>query len=70
MKGDMDLDAMIEQLYKKKLLAEPLVEMLCTKTKELLMTESNVVQIQAPVTVVGDIHGYDAMLIIRRKLVN
>lgn len=57
MKGDMDLDAMIEQLYKKKLLAEPLVEMLCTKTKELLMTESNVVQIQAPVTVVGDIHG-------------
>lgn len=54
----MDLDAMIEQLYKKQLLAEPLVELLCTKTKELLMTESNVVRIQAPVTVVGDIHGY------------
>lgn len=58
MKGSMDLDAMIEQLYKKQLLAEPLVELLCTKTKELLMTESNVVKIQAPVTVVGDIHGY------------
>lgn len=57
MKGTMDLDAMIAQLYKKQLLAEPLVEMLCTKVKELLMTESNVVQIQAPVTVVGDIHG-------------
>lgn len=57
MKQTMDLDVMIAQLYKKQLLAEPLVELLCTKTKELLMTESNVVQIQAPVTVVGDIHG-------------
>lgn len=57
MNGSMDLDAMIEQLYKKQLLAEPLVELLCTKMKELLMTESNVVKIQAPVTVVGDIHG-------------
>lgn len=58
MSPSMDLDAMIEQLYKKQLLAEPLVEMLCTKTKELLMTESNVVKIKAPVTVVGDIHGF------------
>ena len=30
---------------------------MCAKTKELLMKESNVVHIQAPVTVVGDIHG-------------
>jgi serine/threonine-protein phosphatase PPG1 len=53
----LDLDVMIEQLYKKQLLAEPLVQLLCTKTKELLMNESNVVHLQAPVTVVGDIHG-------------
>lgn len=63
----LDLDAMISQLYKKQLLAEPLIELLCTKTKELLMTESNVVKIQAPVTVVGDIHGqyYDLLEIFK-----
>ena len=33
------------------------IEAICAKTKELLMKESNVVHIQAPVTVVGDIHG-------------
>lgn len=34
-----------------------MVEAICAKTKELLMKESNVVHIAAPVTVVGDIHG-------------
>ena len=34
-----------------------MIEAICAKTKELLMKESNVVHIQAPVTVVGDIHG-------------
>ena len=33
------------------------MEAICAKTKELLMKESNVVHIAAPVTVVGDIHG-------------
>jgi hypothetical protein len=33
------------------------IEAICAKTKELLMLESNVVHIAAPVTVVGDIHG-------------
>jgi serine/threonine-protein phosphatase PPG1 len=42
---------------KKELLAESVIEAICAKTKELLMKESNVVHIQAPVTVVGDIHG-------------
>ena len=47
--------------------AEPVIEAICEKTKELLMKESNVVQIQAPVTVVGDIHGqfYDLIEIFR-----
>ena len=53
----MDLDECIERLYKKELLAESVVEAICAKTKELLMKESNVVHIAAPVTVVGDIHG-------------
>jgi serine/threonine-protein phosphatase PPG1 len=53
----IDLDACISQLYKKQLLAESLIEAICAKAKELLMKESNVVHISAPVTVVGDIHG-------------
>jgi serine/threonine-protein phosphatase PPG1 len=53
----MNLDECIERLYKKELLAEPVIETICQKTKELLMKEKNVVHIKAPVTVVGDIHG-------------
>ena len=53
----IDLDACIQTLYQKKLLAESIIEALCAKAKELLMKESNVVHIAAPVTVVGDIHG-------------
>lgn len=53
----LDLDGAIATLLRKRLLAESLVKEICEKTKELLMRESNVVHIQAPVTVVGDIHG-------------
>ena len=44
-----------------------MVEAICAKTKELLMKESNVVHIRAPVTVVGDIHGqfFDMMEIFK-----
>ena len=55
--ASVDLDQCIETLYKKNLLAESVIEAICAKTKELLMQESNVVHVQAPVTVVGDIHG-------------
>lgn len=53
----LDLDGAISILLRKKLLGEALLKEICEKTKELLMRESNVVHIQAPVTVVGDIHG-------------
>lgn len=56
----LDLDGAISILLRKKLLGESLVKEICEKTKELLMRESNVVHISAPVTVVGDIHGYVA----------
>lgn len=55
--ASIDLDECIERLYKKELLADSVVEAICAKAKELLMKESNVVHIAAPVTVVGDIHG-------------
>jgi serine/threonine-protein phosphatase PPG1 len=63
----VDLDECISRLSKKELLAESVVEAICAKTKELLMKESNVVHIRAPVTVVGDIHGqfFDMMEIFK-----
>ena len=65
--ASLDLDECIERLYKKELLAESVIEAICAKAKELLMRESNVVHISAPVTVVGDIHGqfYDMIEIFR-----
>lgn len=53
----IDLDECIERLYRKELLADLVIEAICAKAKELLMKESNVIHIAAPVTVVGDIHG-------------
>ena len=55
--ASVDLDECIARLYRKELLADSVIEAICAKAKELLMKESNVVHIQAPVTVVGDIHG-------------
>jgi serine/threonine-protein phosphatase PPG1 len=52
-----DLDQCIEQLLRKQLLHEALLREICEKAKEVLMRESNVVHVSAPVTVVGDIHG-------------
>ena len=52
-----DLDACIQQLLRKQLLHEALLREICEKTKEVLMRESNVIHVSAPVTVVGDIHG-------------
>ncbi|KAG4304042.1 hypothetical protein PORY_002565 [Pneumocystis oryctolagi] len=63
----MDVDSYIEKLYRKQLLSEPIIEMICDRAKRLLMKESNVLHICSPVTVVGDIHGqfYDLIEIFR-----
>ncbi|EFR00256.1 serine/threonine-protein phosphatase PP2A catalytic subunit [Nannizzia gypsea CBS 118893] len=63
----IDLDECIERIYKRELLADSVIEAICSKAKELLMKESNVVHIAAPVTVVGDIHGqfYDLIEIFK-----
>ncbi|KAF8926521.1 putative PPG1-phosphoprotein phosphatase PPG catalytic chain [Dissophora ornata] len=63
----LDLDACIDSLFQRRLLAESVIKEICEKTKELLMSESNVVHINAPVTVVGDIHGqfYDLLEIFK-----
>lgn len=50
-------------------LKENEVKMLCQKAREILVDESNVQKVDAPVTICGDIHGqfYDLMEVSLRK---
>ena len=50
-------DRTVERLLECKPLPEHEVRTLCSKAKEILVNESNVQQVRAPVTVCGDIHG-------------
>jgi len=48
---------MIEQLQRCEILDEREVKLLCEKAVEILVEESNVQTVPAPVTICGDIHG-------------
>jgi len=63
----LDMDKCIDLLYKGEILPEITVKQICDKLKELLIYESNVLSIPAPVTVVGDVHGqfYDVLELFR-----
>uniref|UniRef100_A0A0N4Z6I3 protein-serine/threonine phosphatase n=1 Tax=Parastrongyloides trichosuri TaxID=131310 RepID=A0A0N4Z6I3_PARTI len=52
-----DIDRQIETLFECKLIPESDVKVLCAKAKEILIQESNVQCVDAPVTICGDIHG-------------
>ncbi|MCJ1447647.1 MAG: hypothetical protein MMC23_008158 [Stictis urceolatum] len=52
-----DLDKWISDLRACRTIPEPCVRELCFKARELLIEEGNVVQVDAPVTICGDIHG-------------
>jgi len=52
-----DLDRQIEKLKRCEIIKEVEVKALCNKAKEILVEESNITNVQAPVTVCGDIHG-------------
>jgi serine/threonine-protein phosphatase 4 catalytic subunit len=52
-----DLDRQIEQLKNCEPLNESEVKALCLKAMEILVEESNVQRVDAPVTICGDIHG-------------
>ena len=61
--GLNDLDAWIAKLMGCAPLGEGEVMALCDKAREVLIEESNVQPVRAPVTVCGDVHGqfYDLM---------
>ena len=52
-----DLDRQIEQLKRCEYIKESEVKNLCAKAREILVEESNVQHVDAPVTICGDIHG-------------
>jgi len=53
----LDIDRWLEKLKKCELIKESEVKALYLKGKEVLNAEPNVVEVEAPVTIVGDIHG-------------
>ena len=57
----------ISDLRACKIIPEPQVREICHKARELLIEEANVVQVDAPVTICGDIHGqfHDLMELFR-----
>jgi serine/threonine-protein phosphatase 6 catalytic subunit len=63
----MDIDRCISELREGKILSERDLRMVCEKIKEILIEESNVQPVSAPVTVCGDIHGqfYDLLELFR-----
>ena len=52
-----EIDRQIQQLLKCDYLKESEVKSLCDKAREIFIEESNVIRIDAPVTICGDIHG-------------
>jgi len=51
------LDEQIAKLKNCEYLKESEVKSLCAKAREILVDESNVQRVNAPVTICGDIHG-------------
>ena len=63
----MDYSEELEKLYKGETLTEAQLKAICQSCKEILEEEKNVVSVQCPVTIVGDIHGqfYDLLELFR-----
>lgn len=58
-----EIDKALEKLFRREHLSEGTVKRICDMAMEILTNEPNVKPVQAPVTVVGDVHGqfYDVL---------
>ena len=56
--GGLNLEKAIEQLSRGEILPQATVKEICERLKEQFVEESNVVSLRAPISVVGDIHGF------------
>ena len=61
----LDVDRCIELLKERKLPDVESIKQLCIRAREILVEESNVLEVPAPVTIVGDIHGQVSFFNIR-----
>ena len=62
--GTSDLDRQIEQLMRCEYLKESEVKALCAKAREILVDESNVQRVDAPVTVAHSRRIYEFIFIL------
>ncbi|CAK55626.1 unnamed protein product (macronuclear) [Paramecium tetraurelia] len=52
-----NIDRQIAKLKQGQILTESEIKSLCIKAKEILSDEPNIIQVRAPLTICGDIHG-------------
>lgn len=55
--SETNLDRVIENILNMNIISEDALKMLCDKAKEIFLSEPNVIKIDYPVTVCGDLHG-------------
>lgn len=59
----MDTQALLEDIRNERPIPEKIVKKICKKVQEIFVDESNLVNVAAPVNVIGDVHGqfYDVL---------
>lgn len=55
---NIDIDSAIELLYKGEFLNENWIKNICETLKQTLLKEPNIIHINSPISVVGNLHGY------------
>ena len=56
-KMSFDVDKLLDLALKSTLLDELTIKLICLKAKDIFMDEENVIKINSPVSLVGDVHG-------------